>query len=64
MKTEKLSTRTLVNKLRLPMYNCIYNSALRHRHIYDKGDARHSGVVLLFLLFLPLLVQANLLKNV
>lgn len=46
------------------MYNCIYNSALRHRHIYDKGDARHSGVVLLFLLFLPLLVQANLLKNV
>lgn len=45
------------------MYNHTYNSVLSHRHIYDIEDAWHSDCVLFFLLVLPLLVQANVLKN-
>lgn len=61
MKNQVLS---LGNKSRLLMYNCTSNSIPSPSRVYDKGDARHRHYVLgLFLLFLPLLVQANIFKK-
>lgn len=62
MENQVLSLR---NKSRLFVFNCTSNSVPSPSPSwYDKGDARHRHYVLgLFLLFLPLLVQANIFKK-
>lgn len=63
-KEHEKSILSLGNKSRLFVYNCTSKSVPSPSRVYDKGDARHKHYVLgLFLLFLPLLVQANILKK-